>query len=106
MQLMRWVPYRAYILTWLLSSIYRTFNILLQAICVGPAQSAQSYLNIPRVLDAIERTGAQAVHPGYGFLSENSKFVAELEKRVRALYCCPRAIIPMTLVNWSCSSTT
>lgn len=52
-----------------------------EAYCVGPAKSTLSYLSIPRVLEAIERTGAQAVHPGYGFLSENTKFVEELEKR-------------------------
>jgi len=52
-----------------------------EAVCVGPAKSALSYLSIPRVVEAIERTGAQAVHPGYGFLSENTKFVEELEKR-------------------------
>lgn len=52
-----------------------------EAVCVGPARSALSYLSIPKVIAAIEKTGAQAVHPGYGFLSENSAFVAELEKR-------------------------
>jgi acetyl-CoA carboxylase biotin carboxylase subunit len=45
-----------------------------QAICVGPAVSAESYLKIPRLIAAAEVTGAQAIHPGYGFLAENSKF--------------------------------
>lgn len=45
-----------------------------EAICVGPAASAKSYLNIPRIIDACRATGAQAVHPGYGFLSENAHF--------------------------------
>jgi propionyl-CoA carboxylase alpha chain len=45
-----------------------------EAYCIGPAQSSESYLNIPRILDVIEKSGAQAVHPGYGFLSENSQF--------------------------------
>jgi acetyl-CoA carboxylase biotin carboxylase subunit len=45
-----------------------------QAVCVGPEASSQSYLNIPAILDAARRTGAQAIHPGYGFLSENATF--------------------------------
>ncbi|KAF5399028.1 Propionyl-CoA carboxylase alpha chain [Paragonimus heterotremus] len=51
-----------------------------ESVCVGPAPSAQSYLNMPAILDAVKSTGAQAVHPGYGFLSENTVFAAELEK--------------------------
>ncbi|GMF54249.1 unnamed protein product [Phytophthora fragariaefolia] len=50
-----------------------------EAVCVGPAPSAQSYLSIPRVLEAVRATGAQAVHPGYGFLSENKDFCAALQ---------------------------
>lgn len=45
-----------------------------RAICIGPAVSAESYLKIPRIIAAAEVTGSQAIHPGYGFLSENSKF--------------------------------
>ena len=44
------------------------------AVCIGPPQAAESYLSIERVLDACRRTAAQAVHPGYGFLSENPRF--------------------------------
>lgn len=51
-----------------------------EAYCVGPAPSNQSYLNIASIMDAIRKSGAEAVHPGYGFLSENSKFCSELEK--------------------------
>lgn len=51
-----------------------------EAYCVGPAASAESYLNIPRIMEVIKETGAQAVHPGYGFLSENHLFAEELEK--------------------------
>ncbi|KYR00425.1 propionyl-CoA carboxylase [Tieghemostelium lacteum] len=50
-----------------------------ESVCVGTAPTSESYLNIPAVIEAIKQTGAQAVHPGYGFLSENSKFVKELE---------------------------
>lgn len=48
-----------------------------QAVCIGPAVSAQSYLNIPRIIATAEKSGAQAIHPGYGFLSENSKFAEQ-----------------------------
>jgi propionyl-CoA carboxylase alpha chain len=45
-----------------------------EAVCVGPAAADLSYLNVPAVLKAVRETGAQAVHPGYGFLSENESF--------------------------------
>lgn len=50
-----------------------------EAICVGPADSSLSYLNVPKVLEVIRKTGAQAVHPGYGFLSENAEFCRSIE---------------------------
>jgi len=45
-----------------------------ESVCVGPAPASQSYLNIPAILAACEITGAEAIHPGYGFLSENARF--------------------------------
>ncbi len=45
-----------------------------ESVCIGPAQAAKSYLNIPAIIAAAEITGAQAIHPGYGFLSENARF--------------------------------
>jgi geranyl-CoA carboxylase alpha subunit len=47
-----------------------------EAVCIGPAQVNQSYLVIERIIEACKKTGAQAVHPGYGFLSENTDFCA------------------------------
>jgi len=51
-----------------------------KAIYIGPSAASQSYLKIDKILKAIEISGADAVHPGYGFLSENPNFVAKLEK--------------------------
>ena len=45
-----------------------------EAVCIGPAPSGESYLKIPNIIAAAEITNADAIHPGYGFLSENSKF--------------------------------
>jgi acetyl-CoA carboxylase biotin carboxylase subunit len=50
-----------------------------EAVCIGPPSSAQSYLNFPSIIAACEITGAQAIHPGYGFLSENAAFVQVVE---------------------------
>ncbi|WGH77839.1 acetyl-CoA carboxylase biotin carboxylase subunit [Jannaschia ovalis] len=50
-----------------------------ESICIGPASSTQSYLSIPAIVSACEITGAEAIHPGYGFLSENAAFVQVLE---------------------------
>jgi propionyl-CoA carboxylase alpha chain len=51
-----------------------------EAVLIGPAASRDSYLRIDRILDACKQTGAEAVHPGYGFLSENAAFAEALEK--------------------------
>ena len=45
-----------------------------EAVCIGPPNSTESYLNIPRIMAAVEITNADALHPGYGFLSENANF--------------------------------
>ena len=50
-----------------------------EAVCLGGASSRESYLSIDRLTDAIRMTGAKAVHPGYGFLSENSEFAHAVE---------------------------
>ena len=50
-----------------------------ESVCIGPPNATQSYLNIPAILAACEITDADAVHPGYGFLSENAGFAEILE---------------------------
>jgi acetyl-CoA carboxylase, biotin carboxylase subunit len=50
-----------------------------ESVCIGPPPSSQSYLSIPAIISACEITGAQAIHPGYGFLSENANFVQIVE---------------------------
>jgi acetyl-CoA carboxylase biotin carboxylase subunit len=50
-----------------------------ESVCIGPPPSAQSYLSIPAIISACEITGAEAIHPGYGFLSENANFVQVVE---------------------------
>jgi acetyl-CoA carboxylase, biotin carboxylase subunit len=51
-----------------------------ESVCIGPAASKDSYLNIPRIIAAAEVTDAQAIHPGYGFLSENADFADRVEQ--------------------------
>ncbi|MGC3962298.1 MAG: acetyl-CoA carboxylase biotin carboxylase subunit [Rhodocyclaceae bacterium] len=50
-----------------------------ESVCIGPAPSGQSYLNVPRIIAAAEVTDAEAIHPGYGFLSENADFAERVE---------------------------
>ncbi len=59
-------------------------------ICIGPAASRESYLNIPRIVAAAEITGAEAIHPGYGFLAENAEF-AEICDRSGIVFIGPTA---------------
>ena len=61
-----------------------------EAICIGPPPSAQSYLNIPQIMSAAEISGADGIHPGYGFLSENIKF-AEICESVGIKFIGPRS---------------
>lgn len=51
-----------------------------EAVCIGPANSSESYLNVPAIISAAEVTGANAIHPGYGFLAENADFADQVEK--------------------------
>ncbi len=61
---------------------HNTKHVLLadETVCIGPAQSAGSYLNMPAIISAAEVTDAVAIHPGYGFLSENADFAERVEK--------------------------
>lgn len=61
-----------------------------ESICIGPAKSIDSYLSIPRIISAAEVTGAVAIHPGYGFLSENADFAEQVE-RSGFIFVGPRA---------------
>ena len=51
-----------------------------ESVCIGSHQPSNSYLNIPAILSAVELTNSEAVHPGYGFLSENPEFAKILEE--------------------------
>ena len=59
-----------------------------ESVCVGPPPAAQSYLNMPAIIAACEITGAEAIHPGYGFLSENAHF-AEIVKEHGLIFIGP-----------------
>lgn len=67
-----------------------------QAVCIGPHPSAKSYLNIPNIISAAELTGVDAIHPGYGFLSENARFAEICEScGITFIGPSPRAIETM-----------
>src|SRR4029453_8512062 len=57
----------------------RHVELAVEAGGIGPAPARQSYLSVERILEACRKTGAEALHPGYGFLSENADFCAKLE---------------------------
>src|SRR3989442_14555230 len=63
-----------------------------EALCIGPARSSESYLNIPHVISAAEITNVDAIHPGYGFLSENANF-AQVCEASRITFIGPNADI-------------
>ena len=74
-------------------------------ICIGPARSADSYLNVPAIISAAEITGADAIHPGYGFLAENAGFaravmdagliwIGPSPEAIEALEACVKAVGP------------
>src|SRR5262245_3254732 len=68
------------------------------AICIGPAAASESYLNIPRIISAAEVADVQAIHPGYGFLSENARF-AEICRECKIEFIGPPASAMTMLGN-------
>lgn len=69
-----------------------------EAVCIGPAASSESYLSMDRIISATIVTGADAIHPGFGFLSENAKF-AELCERCHIIFIGPKAKVIASLGN-------
>src|SRR5260370_9621351 len=67
-----------------------------EAVLVGPAPPSESYLAIDKLIDAARRTGAQCVHPGYGFLAENAQFAEACAKAGAGFVRPPPAAIPPT----------
>ena len=65
-----------------------------ESVCIGPPPASESYLNVPALLTACEITGADAVHPGYGFLSENARFAEILSRSPGPLHRPPRRTHP------------
>ena len=69
-----------------------------EAVCIGPAPSSESYLSMDRILSATIISGADAIHPGFGFLSENSKF-AELCEQCNITFIGPNSRVIASLGN-------
>ena len=76
-----------------------------EAVCIGPAPSAESYLNMQNIISATLVSGADAIHPGFGFLSENSKF-AELCEQCKFTYIGPNSKVISALGNKSVARNT
>ena len=64
-----------------------------EAYCIGPAPSRESYLSIPKIIETAKKSGAEAIHPGYGFLSENEDF-AEACQNAGELFLLAQALTP------------
>ena len=69
-----------------------------EAVCIGPPPASGSYLNIPAIISAAELTGADAIHPGYGFLAENARF-AEICERVGVKFVGPSSRVILSLIH-------
>src|SRR5258708_2873173 len=74
-----------------------------EAVCIGPPRSSESYLNIPQVISAAEITNVDAIHPGYGFLSENANF-AEVREASHITFIGPSPGLLRTMGERECSS--
>ncbi|KFN90558.1 biotin carboxylase [Tetragenococcus muriaticus PMC-11-5] len=72
-----------------------------EAICIGPARSSDSYLNVQQILSAAHVTKAEAIHPGFGFLSENARF-AEMCEEMNVVLSVPKV---KQLMIWATKST-
>ena len=71
-----------------------------EAVCIGPARAAESYLNMEQIISATIVSGADAIHPGFGFLSENTKF-AELCEKCNIIFIGPDSKVISRLGNKS-----
>ena len=69
-----------------------------EAVCIGPAASTESYLNMQNIISATLTSGADAIHPGFGFLSENSRF-AELCEQCNITFIGPKSEVIQSLGN-------
>ena len=69
-----------------------------EAVCIGPASPSESYLDVARIIAAAEITGAEAIHPGYGFLAENAEF-SEICRRSDIVFVGPSADQILSLIH-------